>query len=222
MFEAHKRISGKMYFGIVFLPFIFAWFTLRKGYSLNAKILSFCWMGLVLMVLSDSFTDRFQSNLEQEITTSNEQNLNSGDRSVVEKWIYEDLKDEMRNEMTETALLRSDTIHDLQFPYEGGSKLGIILYKRKDSRDAVISISKGVIMITYGNSKIHVKFDDGEVISYVVSSPKAGVHNAVVVYDQKDFLKRLRAAKKIIIEAPIYDKGDLQFTFTNPGLKLDF
>lgn len=218
MFESHKRISGQLYFGIVFLPFIFAWFTLQKGYSQTARVLSLSWMGLVLIILSGSFRE----NLDHEIVQSNEITSEAPVEVIQSQWQYSDLKDEMRKTKTDTALLSSDTIHELKFPYNGGSKLGIILYKRKNDIDVVVSLSKGAMLLTYNDSKIDVKFDDGEVISYVVSRPNSGVNNAGVVYNNKDFLKRLRKAQQVIIEVPIYEMGGLQFTFTNPGLKEGF
>lgn len=38
--------------GILFIPFIFAWFTLRKGHSNKSKIISFVWMVLSFVIVS--------------------------------------------------------------------------------------------------------------------------------------------------------------------------
>ena len=40
----NKPLSGKLIAGIFFLPFVFAWFTLKKGVSTKAKVLSFLWL----------------------------------------------------------------------------------------------------------------------------------------------------------------------------------
>jgi hypothetical protein len=39
--------------GILFLPYIFSWFTLRAGYSKTARILSFAWMIVVLNIVAN-------------------------------------------------------------------------------------------------------------------------------------------------------------------------
>ena len=39
-----QGLSTKLKIGIFFLPFIFAWFTLKKGVSTQAKIISFVWL----------------------------------------------------------------------------------------------------------------------------------------------------------------------------------
>ena len=36
--------------GILFFPYIFAWFTLRKGHSQGSKVLSFGWLATLLLV----------------------------------------------------------------------------------------------------------------------------------------------------------------------------
>lgn len=48
------KVSWKLGLGILFLPFIFSWVTLKNGYSKNARIASFGWLALfVIMQLSN-------------------------------------------------------------------------------------------------------------------------------------------------------------------------
>lgn len=42
--ETERKVSILLGVGILFMPIIFAWFTLREGYSKNVKILSFGWL----------------------------------------------------------------------------------------------------------------------------------------------------------------------------------
>lgn len=46
-----RSISILLGTGIVLIPVIFAWFTLRKGYSTLAKVLSFSWLGLSILLV---------------------------------------------------------------------------------------------------------------------------------------------------------------------------
>lgn len=49
--EGPKKIGVLLGAGIVLMPYFFAWFTLRKGYSMNARFISFAWMaGLIYYV----------------------------------------------------------------------------------------------------------------------------------------------------------------------------
>ncbi len=49
-----RQLSAKLAFGIVFIPFVFAWYTLGKGYSRSARIASFSWLSLnVWLIICD-------------------------------------------------------------------------------------------------------------------------------------------------------------------------
>lgn len=39
-----REVSLFLFIGILFIPYIFSWFTLRKGYSNLSRILSFAWL----------------------------------------------------------------------------------------------------------------------------------------------------------------------------------
>ncbi|NUE95417.1 DUF4236 domain-containing protein [Gilliamella sp. ESL0232] len=45
----HQSLSILLIIGIIFFPCIFAWFTLKKGYSKTARIISFAWMVLSII-----------------------------------------------------------------------------------------------------------------------------------------------------------------------------
>lgn len=46
-----RKVSLLLGIGIFLMPYIFAWLLLRDGYSKTARILSFVWMGVVLLRL---------------------------------------------------------------------------------------------------------------------------------------------------------------------------
>ena len=45
-----RTVSALLGAGILFIPFIFSWFTLRKGHSVLARILSFSWLVLIVVI----------------------------------------------------------------------------------------------------------------------------------------------------------------------------
>lgn len=47
--EQAKTVSFKLGLGIFFMPYIFSWFTLRKGHSTKAKAISFVWLAILVM-----------------------------------------------------------------------------------------------------------------------------------------------------------------------------
>lgn len=47
----YRPVSFWLCLGILLFPAIFAWFTLGKGYSLKARLISFAWFGLMLCLM---------------------------------------------------------------------------------------------------------------------------------------------------------------------------
>lgn len=50
--QRNRSISILLGLGILLMPYIFAWFTLRTGYSSTARWISFIWMILVLIIVN--------------------------------------------------------------------------------------------------------------------------------------------------------------------------
>lgn len=66
-----RKVSVGLLLGIVFLPYIFAWFTLRKGHSAKARGLSLGWLALLVMMLvtlPDSSTLPDQSTIPDKVS----------------------------------------------------------------------------------------------------------------------------------------------------------
>lgn len=59
----NKKLPVWLIIGIILVPLIFAWFTLKKGYSKTAKILSFGWLLLAIVV----FVTVPQSAMEKRV-----------------------------------------------------------------------------------------------------------------------------------------------------------
>ncbi|SUU21267.1 Uncharacterised protein [Acinetobacter baumannii] len=47
----NRSVSFLLGFGVFWMPYIFAWFTLRSGYSSTARWISFIWMIFVLLIV---------------------------------------------------------------------------------------------------------------------------------------------------------------------------
>ncbi len=58
-----NKISKKLIVGIILLPIVFAWFTLKKGYSKKAKVFSFGWLFLSILLTITSSPDNIQNNI---------------------------------------------------------------------------------------------------------------------------------------------------------------
>jgi hypothetical protein len=48
--EATRAVSGPLKLGLVFLPYLSAWFLLGKGYSAKARMWGFGWAAVVVLI----------------------------------------------------------------------------------------------------------------------------------------------------------------------------
>ena len=59
-----RRLSSLLGIGIFMFPYVFAWFTLRKGYSKNLRIISFGWILLLSVFVSyTNYSDKKQQEI---------------------------------------------------------------------------------------------------------------------------------------------------------------
>jgi hypothetical protein len=64
-----RKVGFLLLVGIVFFPLLFAWFTLRNGYSKKSRVISFGWLVLCVVIAFAGETEIPSSN-EQSTSTS--------------------------------------------------------------------------------------------------------------------------------------------------------
>lgn len=65
-----KKVGILLGLGILFIPYIFSWFTLQKGYSTSAKAISLGWLGLVVVMFLASPKNTEQRNTATTLSSS--------------------------------------------------------------------------------------------------------------------------------------------------------
>ena len=58
--------NGWLWCGVVFMPYIFAWFTLRKEYSTRTRIMAFGWMAVFIIGFLSPNTPRSDQNAQTQ------------------------------------------------------------------------------------------------------------------------------------------------------------
>jgi hypothetical protein len=135
------------------------------------------------------------------------------------QWAYRSTNDQMRGTKVKFAELNSINRAQFAFPYQGGSKLQLIIRRRSDADlDLFFWVDKGQ-MPCHSECSLAAKFDNDDVEEWSLSGPGSGRSNILFVDKADNFLERLKAAKKLIVEVQIYDHGRVQFTFNPKGLK---
>lgn len=137
------------------------------------------------------------------------------------RWEVITSKDEMRKTEQKFLAIESDNSADFKFPYDGGSKLTLVLGDTKgDEPRIVLVIDKGQydcsIHACYGAAK----FGESPVQDLEFQE---GVTKEILVFtgNSKAFVSNIRKFKKVIIELPFYQEGNQQFTFNTEGFSAE-
>lgn len=145
------------------------------------------------------------------------------DSEVKNGWNYESEIDEMDGSTTKRAIVLSSNIVEFDFPYNGGSTLGICVRNtKKYGTDVMISISKGQFISSEynGTNYVTVRFDNNVPIKFTTVEPSDYSNDLLFLQNPKKFIKLAKKAKTIKIEAPFFNEGSYVFTFdTNKPLK---
>lgn len=60
-----RKVGVLLGAGILLVPYVFSWFTLRKGHSTKSRIISFSWLGLLILAKLSPVERRHVSNTTQ-------------------------------------------------------------------------------------------------------------------------------------------------------------
>lgn len=140
-------------------------------------------------------------------------------------WTYEERKDEMRGIVSKFAMISSDNQVQFDFPYDGGSNLGITLrQKTSNPTEVIFIISKGQYSCSSvsDNCYASVKFDNKNIQKIKLSGTSDHSSDILFIENDQDvdrFIQSVLNSEQLIIELPFYQEGNKQFKFTLQGLK---
>lgn len=145
-------------------------------------------------------------------------------------WIVNYNNDEMRGTAQKTLQTQSDNDVEFDFPYNGGSKMYIVLRSKKTElkegqkaeelkpTEAILAISKGQFSChSFNDCHVSVKFDNGKIQKYSMSEAANGNSEVIFFEESSTFIKNIQNHKKVIIEAEFFQAGAEQFKFDLEG-----
>lgn len=134
------------------------------------------------------------------------------------RWTYTSSRDEMRGTVSIFAEISSENKLSLGFPYDT-EEANLSLRKRPSDGTSVMLHAPGQFLCsTYSNKTVSVKFDDGPVQQFTCSEPSDSSTGLLFINSEKRFIEKLKASKRVIIEAPMFQAGRQQMTFNTEGL----
>lgn len=181
---------------------------------LNYLLYGFAGFLILGAILPDSSKNEVSKNQSSENMATV-----ASTNNVKPVWTYELSKDEMRSSTTKWAWTESTNIVDLGFPY--GEQRGMIQVRQspKFGLDIIIGARDGQILCSsYQRTYISVKFDNGPIQRYRCSNASDGSSNMVFIEGSRNFLKKLKKSKTVIVEAEFFQNGLHQMKFKTEGL----
>lgn len=141
------------------------------------------------------------------------------DSKPASKWSYDSDIDQMRGATDLFARVSSNNTVNFGFPYNEANMSITLRKSAKYGNDIYVGIHDGQFTCSsFDGCSIKVKFDDGGIQTFSMSTAEGGTSDVIFVQNQARFLAALRKAKTVMIEASFYNQGAQQFSFDVAGL----
>lgn len=132
-------------------------------------------------------------------------------------WQYSSERDALRNGVAHYAELISDNRVEFASPYDGGASLNMWVRNwQKSPDDLGFTVSKGQFVCGISDGCQGAINIDGKRRTLTLAEPASYDSKTLFVRNSAEMIKQLVGAKKIIVELPFYQEGDIQFEFSTP------
>lgn len=134
-------------------------------------------------------------------------------------WTFDTQPDKMGRGEVRYATVRTSESFELGFPYSGPQHAQLLLRVHPQyGRDVILEIERGQFMCRIDGCRVLVRFDDGKPQTF--SGSESGDNNTTVIFIHgfDNFVLKARKAKRVMVQATIYQAGDRIFEFDTSGL----
>jgi hypothetical protein len=135
--------------------------------------------------------------------------------SPEDKWSYQSNEDSMTSKPVRYAAIESENTVEFDFPYTG-SQRGTLTLRQHPTHgfDVIFTIQKGQLLCqSYQDCQIRVRFDEDQPEAWSAVGPSDNSTTAILLHSESRFLQRLRKAKTVRIQVPVYQEGSPSFEF---------
>jgi hypothetical protein len=138
---------------------------------------------------------------------------------LAQKWTYQGSVDAMTSKRKRSAFIESENSVNFGFPYNGPQKATLTLRDHPTyGRDVIISIERGQFLCpSYTECRVRVRFDEAPLERWSAVGPSDNSTTTVFLRGSDRFRQKLRRAKVIRIQVPIYQEGEPMFEFQVGG-----
>lgn len=138
-------------------------------------------------------------------------------------WSYSTDEDKVRGGTSYFAATTSTNTVRQDPPYDSDTSMRMTVRRMPSSgTDVVLTISSGQFMCpSYEGCSGTVRFDNAPAQRVRFNGPADNSSDTIFVVGAKNFVSKLKKAKRVIIEKTLYQAGEPQFEFDVAGLKWD-
>ena len=141
----------------------------------------------------------------------------------ISAWNYSDEEDKMTSKKIYFASIDANDQLYLRAPYDGGVTATLTIRRRNGENNAYISVSKGqFITHLLDGQPVKIRFDSTRAETYYCSPASDGDSRILFINSANRAIARLKKAKKVIVEAELYDNGYQEIEFNTAGFKWDY
>jgi len=136
-------------------------------------------------------------------------------------WTYNEDKDQMRGTTVKYAQVQSNE----KFPNSigVGDEQSTVLEVQKQVKGYDVDINNSNLQFTCSSlvtKQVAVKFDDGPIEHYNCTGSVGDKFGLAFLTKGDGFVSKLRTAKRVMIEAEVFQRGDVQMSFNVAGFTL--
>jgi hypothetical protein len=138
---------------------------------------------------------------------------------LANKWTYRVDEDPMTSRKSRYATIESENTVTFDFPYQGAQHGRLMLRDHPTyGHDVIFSIERGQILChSYDDCQVRVRFDEGNPERWNAAGPSDNSTTSVFIRSHSRFVQKLRAAKVVRLQIPVYQQGEPMFEFQVGG-----
>lgn len=145
-------------------------------------------------------------------------NLKADPADAPSAWQYSDQEDKMTSKKIYFATVDAKDLLQLNFPYNGGSTASLLIQYRDGQSYPVLEVTKGQFMAGVDGEDIRIRFDEGKAMTFSGNSPADEDTKVLFITPAARFIEKLKKAKRIIIQAEMFNDGTQTMEFDTENL----
>lgn len=180
---------------------------------------------IILLIIGTCSKSSIKNEEKSIDKTSNLDNSPTVTEDTIPKnWFYKSTTNKMTDVITNTATTTSTNLVDFDYPYNGGVRFSFCLRKNTKTKEIDIMLigDNCQFMPNLNDEKtVKIRFDNKDLYEVGYSESSSGSSNVIFLNNVYKIIAKLKASKKIMIEAEFYNDGKKIIEFDVFNLKWD-